>query len=155
MTLENQTDGKRYTLELLSDLMIPASPQRGVSSEEGFGLIELIIAMVVLQVALLAIIGAFGTGAAALGRSATLNTATALADQQMELYRAMPYNAIGLDTAGAPTTGTYVADTVACPAARRPFAPTPPRATTRVPRPGVVPPRVVALASPPISPPAE
>jgi Tfp pilus assembly protein PilV len=102
--------------------MILMSPQSRVTSEEGFGLIELLIAMVVLQVALLAIVGAFGTGAAALGRSARINTATALADQQMELYRGMPYNAIGLDTGSpsAPTSGTYVSDTVACPASQTP-----------------------------------
>ncbi len=111
--------------------MNPLVPQSRVTSEEGFGLIELLIAMVVLQVALLAIIGAFGTGAAALGRSAKINTATALADQQMELYRAMPYNAIGLDTAGAPTSGTYVGDTVACPASQTPVcANTAPRDNT-------------------------
>lgn len=82
--------------------------------EAGFGLIELLISMVVLQVALLAIIGAFGAGAAALGRASNTGTAAALADQQMELYRSMTYEPIGLDTAGAPTTGMYVADTGAC-----------------------------------------
>ena len=88
--------------------------------EEGLGLIELLIAMVVLQIALLAIIGAFGAGAAALGRASKLNTASVMADQQMELYRSMPYDAIGLDTAGAPTTGTYVASTTFCPASQTP-----------------------------------
>ncbi len=91
-----------------------------VQSEEGFGLIELLIAMVVLQIALLAIIGAFGAGAAALGRASRLNTASLLADQQMELYRTMPYDAIGLDTAGAPTTGTYIGDTQFCPSGKTP-----------------------------------
>ena len=89
-------------------------------SEEGFGLIELLIAMVILQIALLAIVGAFGAGSAALGRAAKITTASALADQQMELYRAMPYDAIGLDTAGAPTSGMYVSDTTVCPAAQSP-----------------------------------
>jgi type II secretory pathway pseudopilin PulG len=89
-------------------------------SEEGFGLIELLIAMVVLQIALLAIIGAFGAGSAALGRASKLNTASVLADQQMELYRSMPYDAIGLDTAGAPTSGTYIGDTRFCPASQTP-----------------------------------
>jgi len=91
-----------------------------LNEEEGFGLIELLIAMVVLQIALLAIIGAFGAGAAALGRASKLNTASVLADQQMELYRSMPYDAIGLDTAGAPTTGTYVGDTSFCPSSQTP-----------------------------------
>jgi type II secretory pathway pseudopilin PulG len=92
------------------------SPQ----SEAGFGLIELMISMVILQIALLAIIGAFGAGAVALGRAGLVNTAAVLADTQMELYRSMPYDAIGLDTAGAPTTGMYVADTVACPIGQTP-----------------------------------
>lgn len=99
--------------------MTPVTPGR-LQDEAGFGLIELLIAMVVLQIALLAIIGAFGAGAAALGRASKLNTASVLADQQMELYRAMPYDAIGLDTAGAPTSGSYVADTTFCPASQTP-----------------------------------
>src|SRR4051794_28999029 len=88
--------------------------------ESGFGLIELLIAMVVLQVALLALVGAFGAGSFALGRASKINTAAVLADQQMELYRSMPYDAIGLDTAAAPTSGTYVADTTLCPTGQSP-----------------------------------
>jgi type II secretory pathway pseudopilin PulG len=84
-------------------------------AEDGFGLIELIVAMVVLQVALLAILGAFGAGSVALGHASRVSTAATMADQQMELYRAMPYDAIGLDTGTAPTTGTYVSDTSVCP----------------------------------------
>lgn len=89
-------------------------------AEEGFGLIELIIAIVVLQVALLAILGAFSAGSVALGRASRVNTAATMADQQMELYRAMPYDAIGLDTGNAPTTGTYVSDTSVCPSGQTP-----------------------------------
>jgi Tfp pilus assembly protein PilV len=100
--------------------MIRPSPHSPVTSEEGFGLIELLIAVVILQIALLAIIGAFSAGATALGHAARINTATALADQQMELYRSMPYTAIGLDTGNAPTSGTYVGDTGACPASQTP-----------------------------------
>jgi Tfp pilus assembly protein PilV len=88
--------------------------------ESGFGLIELLISIVVLQIALLALVGAFGAGSVALGRAAKINTAAVLADQQMELYRSMPYDAIGLDTAGAPTTGTYIGDTTVCPASQNP-----------------------------------
>jgi type II secretory pathway pseudopilin PulG len=85
-----------------------------ITSEEGFGLIELMMAMVILQIALLALVGAFGSGSAALGRASRANNAQALANQQMELYRSMTYDAIGLDTAAAPTTGRYVADTAVC-----------------------------------------
>lgn len=88
--------------------------------ESGFGLIELLISMVVLQVALLALVGAFGAGSVALGRASKINTAAVLADQQMELYRSMPYDAIGLDTAAAPTTGTYIGDTTVCTAGQTP-----------------------------------
>lgn len=91
-----------------------------IESEEGFGLIELLIAMVVLQVALLALVGAFGAGSVALGRASRVNTAQALANQQLELYRSMIYDTIGLDTAGAPTSGTYVSDTSVCPSGQTP-----------------------------------
>lgn len=91
-----------------------------IASEGGFGLIELLIAMVLLQVGLIAVVGAFGAGSVALATASHVNTASVLADQQMELYRAMPYDAIGLDTAGAPTTGNYVADTAVCPGGQSP-----------------------------------
>jgi type II secretory pathway pseudopilin PulG len=93
------------------------------TSEAGFGLVELLIAMVILQIALLAIVGAFGAGSVALGRASRANTAQALANQQLELYRSMTYDPIGLDTTGAnapPTSGTYVADTTVCPANQTP-----------------------------------
>ncbi|HVC86123.1 MAG TPA: hypothetical protein VNC40_01705 [Gaiellaceae bacterium] len=90
------------------------------SAADGFGLIELLIAMVVLQVALLALVGVFGAGAAAIGRASHVNTAAVLADQQMELYRTMPYDAIGLDTGSAPTSGTYVGDTSVCTSGQSP-----------------------------------
>ena len=96
------------------------TPDQQPTSEAGFGLIELLIAMVILQIALLAIVGAFGAGSVALGRASRANTAQALANQQLELYRSMTYDPIGLDTAGAPTTGMYVADTSVCPANQTP-----------------------------------
>jgi type II secretory pathway pseudopilin PulG len=96
------------------------TPDQHTTSEAGFGLVELLIAMVILQIALLALVGAFGAGSVALGRASRANTAQALANQQLELYRSMTYDPIGLDTAGAPTTGMYVADTSVCPASQTP-----------------------------------
>jgi type II secretory pathway pseudopilin PulG len=96
------------------------TPDQPITSEDGFGLVELLVAMVILQVALLALVGAFGAGSVALGRASRANTAQALANQQMELYRSMTYDPIGLDTAGAPTTGMYVADTSVCAASQTP-----------------------------------
>lgn len=98
-----------------------------VKSEAGFGLVELLIAMVVMQVGLLVVIGAFGAGSVALSTASHVNTAAMLADQQMELYRAMPYDAIGLDTT-ATTTSTYTLDTTVCTAGQSPTCGnTPPR----------------------------
>jgi Tfp pilus assembly protein PilV len=70
-----------------------------VTSESGFGLIELLISMVMLNVALLALVAAFQSGAVALQRAGTIATATTLADIQMERYRALKYDAIALDAA--------------------------------------------------------
>ena len=94
----------------------------GSQNEAGFGLIELLISMVVLQVALLALISAFSSSAVALGRAGSLTTAAVLADAHLELYRSMPYDAIGLDTGttSAPTTGMYVSDTDVCPSGQTP-----------------------------------
>ena len=82
---------------------------RPQSNEAGFGLIELLIAMVVLNVGLLAIVAAFSAGAVATARAGNLATASTLADQQMEQYRALTYDGIGLDTT-AGVDATYTAD---------------------------------------------
>ena len=66
-------------------------------SQEGFGLIELLMAMVMLNIGILAIVAAFNSGAVTLNRASRISTAAALADQQMELYRAIPYASIALD----------------------------------------------------------
>jgi Tfp pilus assembly protein PilV len=80
-------------------------------SQEGFGLIELLMAMVMLNIGILAIVAAYQTGMFALNRASKIGTASALADQQMELYRAITYSAIGLDsTSLASVDNTYKCD---------------------------------------------
>ena len=64
---------------------------RRLHHEEGFGLLELLMAMVMLNVGILAIVGAFNSGALALSRASTRSTASAIAEQQMELFRGMKY----------------------------------------------------------------
>src|SRR3712207_8248851 len=64
--------------------------------ESGFGLVELLIAMTVLSVGILATIAAFTSGSFALQRASKLSTATAIADAQMERYRAIRYDSIAL-----------------------------------------------------------
>jgi Tfp pilus assembly protein PilV len=67
-------------------------------ADEGFGLVELMIALVILNVGVLAIVAAFGVGRVTITRAAETQTAAAIADKQMELYRAVRYTDIFLDT---------------------------------------------------------
>jgi len=84
-------------------------------AEEGFGLVELMISLVVLNVGILAIVAGFNAGSLALLRANETSTASTLADKQMELYRAITYPAISLNTTAV--DGTYTGD-VAYPGTR-------------------------------------
>jgi type II secretory pathway pseudopilin PulG len=99
---------------------MPNGVKLRLRSEEGFGLIELLISMVMLNIGILAIVAAFQSGAMALKRSSKVSTASTLADSQMELYRALTYNQLVLDASAVGTTdNTYRCDTAlggACPA---------------------------------------
>ena len=75
-------------------------------SEEGFGLIELMIATLIMNVSLLALLAAFTTGITTGKRSARIATASTLADMQLELYRALTYSAIAIDPSSIPGPGT-------------------------------------------------
>jgi Tfp pilus assembly protein PilV len=81
--------------------------------EKGFGLIELLTSMVVLNVGILAMVAAFNSGAVALRHASHVSTAAALGDQQMELYRALMNACIYLNS--PPSTGTYASDTAYTP----------------------------------------
>ena len=63
------------------------------------GLIELLAAMVILSIALLALLAGYGSAFVSLRLSSQKTTATELANSQMELYRALPYGSMGLDAA--------------------------------------------------------
>jgi type II secretory pathway pseudopilin PulG len=63
--------------------------QTRAKAEDGFGLIELVIAMTVLNIGILAIVAAFNSGAVSLTRANNISNATAIADKKMELYRGM------------------------------------------------------------------
>jgi type II secretory pathway pseudopilin PulG len=80
-------------------------------AEQGFGLIELLMAMVMLNIGILAIVASFNSGLLAISRASRATTAAALADSQMELYRALTYPVIGLDsTSLAAVDNTYKCD---------------------------------------------
>jgi type II secretory pathway pseudopilin PulG len=88
-------------------------PLRRLRSEDGFGLIELSVAMVMLNIGLLAIVAAFNSGAVALQRASLVANGTTLADTFMERYRGYRNCQIYLDTGsngGIPTTGIYASD---------------------------------------------
>ena len=74
--------------------------------EGGFGLIELLLAMTMLNIGLLAVVAAFSSGIVSLNRASRITTAAVLADGQMELYRALKYGEIALDSASVTTANT-------------------------------------------------
>ncbi|HEU5243530.1 MAG TPA: hypothetical protein VFU33_03940, partial [Gaiellaceae bacterium] len=67
--------------------------------EDGLGLVELLIALLVLNVGIFATLGAFTSAATAINRASHVSTASAVADKQMETYRDTAYASI-------PSTGT-------------------------------------------------
>jgi type II secretory pathway pseudopilin PulG len=73
--------------------------RRRLRSDGGFGLVELVIAMAMLAIALLALVAAISSGIVTLQRSGAAATAGTLADKQMERYRALKYTSILLDSA--------------------------------------------------------
>ena len=82
-------------------------------SQEGFGLIELLVSMTVLNIGILAVVAAFNSGALAIKRAGEISTASVLGDKQMELYRALKYTAIALDgtsVTSANADATYQCD---------------------------------------------
>jgi prepilin-type N-terminal cleavage/methylation domain-containing protein len=79
--------------------------------DDGFGLIELLIAMTVMAIGISAIVAGFSSGLVALNNASRTGTAGTLADRQMEAYRALPYASIGLTSAPSPALdSTHVSD---------------------------------------------
>jgi Tfp pilus assembly protein PilV len=78
-------------------------------SESGIGLVDLLIAMAVLQIAVFALVAALSSGHVALLRAGKITTASALASAQLEAYRALRHDDITLSDAA--TDATYNADT--------------------------------------------
>src|SRR5262245_51115662 len=92
-------------------------------SDGGFGLLELLIALTVMTVGIMAIVAGFSSGLLALSSASRTSTAGALADKQMEAYRALPYKQIALNaalvsaaaspyTTDTAYTGTILTDTL-------------------------------------------
>ena len=62
--------------------------------DDGFGLIELLIAMTILVIGILAIVAGFSSGMLALQRASRASTAATIADKKMEQYRRVPFGAV-------------------------------------------------------------
>jgi len=65
--------------------------------ERGFGMIELVAAMTIMLIGVLAVFALFQAGLVQLRRASTVTTAGALADAEMERSRAARYDTLGLD----------------------------------------------------------
>ena len=81
-----------------------------LQDESGFGLLELLISLVILNIALFATITAFNASTVAIARSGKVTAATAVADKQMEIYRSLQNCAIWLDPTSFPATSGGTAD---------------------------------------------
>lgn len=66
--------------------------------EGGFGLVELVIAIAILNVVILALFATFNAGSLALQRAGRISTAETVGDKQMELFRAHLYANVGLES---------------------------------------------------------
>ena len=78
--------------------------------ERGFGMIELLAAITVMLVGVLAVYGLFSAGLVQLRRASTKTTAAALADAQMEKFRAVKYDTLGIDATMTCPSGCTAAD---------------------------------------------
>jgi Tfp pilus assembly protein PilV len=80
-------------------------------------LVELLIAMIVLTIGILALVAAYTSGYMALNRATRVSSARLVADQQMERFRAIQYSAIQLGTptgtcgSSCNVDSTYTSDT--------------------------------------------
>jgi type II secretory pathway pseudopilin PulG len=77
--------------------------RRVVQEEEGFGLIELLFAMIVLNIGIFVLMASFQSGSLAVSGAASTTNGTVVADRVMEVYRGLRNCAIYLHASG---TGT-------------------------------------------------
>jgi len=80
-------------------------------SEHGFGMIELLASMTVMLIGIFAVFAVFQAGIVQIRRASTTTTAAALADAEMEKFRAIRYDSIGLANSDlAAVDATYTSD---------------------------------------------
>lgn len=81
-------------------------------SDAGFGLIELLVAMVVTMIAVTALVAALSSAHVTVVRASRTSTSAAIASAQMERYRAVRYTQIGISV---PATDSIYTGDVAYP----------------------------------------
>jgi len=79
-------------------------------AEGGIGLIELLIALTMLNIGLLALVASLNSGMATLNHASRVSTASLLAERRLELYRGVGATAVGLHEASV--TARYTGETV-------------------------------------------
>ena len=67
-----------------------------IREEAGIGLVELLVAMVVMSIGIMALVAGFSSGQKAVVRAHNASSAASVADAKMESYRALAYDAIAL-----------------------------------------------------------
>lgn len=77
-------------------------------AEDGIGLVELLIALLVLNVGIFATLGAFASAATTLRRASHISTAAAVADRYMECFRDTAYTSIQWPMTSGSCTSTAV-----------------------------------------------
>lgn len=82
-----------------------------LAAEDGFGLMEVMIAITVLNVGIFAVMGAFSSSYVAINRSKRISSASVLVDQQMERFRALSFQSVCLATVDTGATYTESAPT--------------------------------------------
>lgn len=96
-------------------LLVPS----GARNESGFLMVELVAAIFIITIAILALMAAYGGAFTSLRGSARTSSAGLLAENQLELYASLPYASIGLDastlTTVKATDANYSTDEAALP----------------------------------------
>jgi len=83
----------------------------GARHEHGFGMIELLASMTVMLIGIFAVFAVFQAGIVQIRRASTITTAAAVADAEMEKFRAIRNDSIGLASADvAAADSTYTSD---------------------------------------------
>jgi prepilin-type N-terminal cleavage/methylation domain-containing protein len=87
-------------------------------AQHGFGMIELLAAMTIMLVGILSVVAVFNAGIVQIRRASKVTTAAAIGDSEIEKFRAIRFDSIGLastavDAADSTYKGdsAYVADT--------------------------------------------